>query len=447
LYARVSQFFQRTIWDARLDELAPSRALGYRAARIVQRVLDALLLGEVLHVRAAALTYFTVLSLVPMLAFGFALLKGLGAYEALVEAQIRPYLLDLLSGNAALRAALERILRFVENTDVASLGFVGLLAMLYAATRLLHNIEAAFNEVWGVVRGRSLLQQFRDYLLIMVVTPLSLIAGAALTAVGQTLPLLRSAGDAFRLGDFVGHVVSLIAPLLVLFVGLLFLYKVLPYTRVRLGSAAVGAAIGAVVWYAVLVAHVRFQVGVARFNALYSSFAAIPIFLAWLQVSWLVVLVGAQTAATSQNSRLLAQRMRLAHSDHMVREAMGLAAMLQIGRAFVRGTKAPSVQALGAQLDVHVALLHELLEKLSAAGLIARALPENEPCYMLARPLASIRVKDVFDALRGAKDKQERGEALRRVPRVASELWWALDRAASESEGNRSLDELIRQDG
>jgi membrane protein len=99
--------------------------------------------------RAAALTYFTVLSLVPLLAFAFALLKGFGAYDVLVRESIRPYVLKLFAGNEPLQQAFEKLLQFVEQTGVASLGVLGLLFLLYAATRLLRNIEGALNEIWA----------------------------------------------------------------------------------------------------------------------------------------------------------------------------------------------------------------------------------------------------------------------------------------------------------
>jgi len=444
-YRSVIHFFRRQIWEARLDELPRAVALRYRLARIAQRAVHALVLGDTLHVRAAALTYFTVLSLVPLLAFAFALLKGFGVYQTLIEETVRPYALKMFSGNDALRHSLERILDFVGGTGVTSLGFLGLLALLYASTRLLRNIEGAFNEVWGVARGRELLQQMRDYVAIIVLVPLSLLAGAGLTAVGQALQLLRAAGDSVGLGWLLDSVLGIVGPLSVLFLGLLLLYKVMPYTQVNLGAAAVGAAVGAVLWYAVLIAHVRFQVGVARFNALYSSFAAIPIFLAWLQVSWLVVLVGAQIAAAYQNTRLLAQRLRLESADHVVKETIGLAAMLQIGEAFMSERSAPSAAELGASLDVHPPLLCEQLELLAKAGLLARLVPASEARYVLAQPAERVRLSQILDALRGTDSEPEERLAMARIGPVAIDLWRGFNEAAVHSPANRLLSEVLAE--
>jgi membrane protein len=164
--------------------------------------------------------------------------RSAGCCSRIVEGTIRPYVLELLAGNEALRQVFEKMLEFVGQTGVASLGFLGLLLVLYAATRLLRNIEAALNELWGAKSARNPLQQLRDYVAIIVVTPLCLMAAAALTTVGQAFELLRAAGETLGVSGLLEGFISLLGPLTVLFLGLLFLYMVLPTTSVRIRSAA-----------------------------------------------------------------------------------------------------------------------------------------------------------------------------------------------------------------
>jgi membrane protein len=227
-----------------------------------------------------------------------------------------------------LHRAVEQLLKFVAATSVASLGMLGLVTLLYAATRLLRNVEIALNEVWGALEARNHLQQLRDYVAIIVVTPICMIAAFALTTVGQLVETIRFVEDKLGLGGVVDWLLGALGPFCVIFVGLVFLYLVMPNTKVRPRSAVVGALIGASLWYLVLILHVRFQVGVARFNALYSGFAAIPIFLVWLQLSWLVIVVGAQTAAADQNTRQRALQARLVAADKSVKELLSLSALL-----------------------------------------------------------------------------------------------------------------------
>lgn len=446
-YRTTKQFFAERIWEQRLDQLTPRRARWYRAARIFHGTLKSILFEDTLQVRAAALTYFTVLSLVPLLAFAFALLKGFGAYDLLVSQTIRPYVLKLLEGNQALRTAFDQILAFVDRTGVTSLGFIGLLTLLYAATRLLRNIEDALNGIWGVKSGRQTVQQLRDYVAIIVVTPLCLMAGAGLATASQALSILRNAGETLGLGAVFDQLLGVLTPLFALFVGLLFLYKVMPYTNVRFVSALIGATVGAVLWFVVLVLHVRFQVGVAQYNALYSSFGAIPIFLAWLQVSWLMVLVGAQIAALHQNNRSLAQQRRLAEADQAYREELALGASVRIASAFSVGQATPTLRALACEFDVPEPLLDELLARLAAAGLLARTAAPSEG-FVLARPPESIRIKDVLDALRHALPSAGHPHTLAStLDSEAVRYWRELDEVAARAPENRSLLELVRTPG
>jgi membrane protein len=442
-YRRSVAFFGTEIWQRRLDELPRGRARRYQLARIAQRTFRALVLDDELHVRAAALTYFTVLSLVPLLAFVFALLKGFGAYELLIHGTIRPYIVQFLSGNPALRDSFDKILGFVERTGVTSLGFLGLLTLLYAGTRLLRNIEGAFNDIWSIRSGRRPLEQLRDYISMIVVMPLCLMAAAGLATAGQATRMLHSASAQLGLGAVVKQLSSILGPLVVLFLGLLFLYKVMPYTHVRAKSAVVGAVIGALAWYLVLLAHVSFQIGVARFNALYSGFAAVPIFLAWLQISWLTVLVGAQITATHQNGRMLAQRKRLAGADQALRESISLAVMLRIVTAFLSQERPASLEQLARELDADDVLLMELLDALVRAELLVRALPNEDPRYVLARPPESIRLKDVLDALRRSPGDTPH-IAHDAFGRDALALWRELDDATASAEANRSLAQVAQ---
>jgi membrane protein len=443
---QVLRFFSRDVWETRLDELPQFTAIRYSSARIAHMTVRGLLFDEALHVRAAALTYFTVLSVVPLLAFVFAILKGFGAYDLLVQQTIRPYVFELVAGNPPLRLAFEQILGFVDKTGVTSLGLVGLLTLLYAATRLLRNIEGALNEIWGVTTARDLLEQLRDYMALILVTPICLMGATALTTMGQALSMLKAAGRAMGLGALVTPTIGVLGPLFVLFIGLTALYIVMPNTPVRARSALLGAVIGGVAWYGVLVVHVKFQVGVARFNALYSSFGAIPIFLAWLQISWLVILVGAQIAATHQHNRLFAQERRITKADQALREAACLSAVLYISRAFLAGATPPTLAQLSARLDAPEAMLAEWLDRLVAAGSLTKTHPERALAYVLAISPERLCVKDVLDALRRdlKLSDHELGHTLRIDP-VAAELWLALDRSVASSPGNRSFQAIIEQ--
>ncbi|HTU61411.1 MAG TPA: YhjD/YihY/BrkB family envelope integrity protein, partial [Polyangiales bacterium] len=188
-------------------------------------------------------------------------------------------------------------------------------------------------------------------------------------------------------------------------------------------------------------------VGVANYNALYSSFGAIPIFLAWLQISWLVVLAGAQIAASHQNSTELSQRKRLANADPALKESISLAALLHIGRAFVACQRPVSRAALCNELNVPEPLLSELLDRLIRAQLLVTTGQPNDPSYVLARPPHVIHMKDVLDALRrhqGAPADAFVGRAP--LGQKAALLWQELDQSLAGSSANRTLQDVLLDD-
>ena len=204
--------------------------------------------------------------------------------------------------------------------------------------------------------------------------------------------------------------------------------------------------IGSLAWYLALIAHVRFQVGVARFNALYSGFAAFPIFLAWLHISWLIVLVGAQIASTHQHHRSLARRARIADADRAFREAICLSAVLEVVRAFARGTPYPTREALSQRFDAPEDVIGEMLDRLVEAGMLVRMDAPDEGAYALAKSPDRIRVKEVLDALRRSPTFRPEVRQSAGLDRVASQLWLELDRAMEQSPANCSLRQTIEHE-
>jgi membrane protein len=398
VYRRAERFFTTDVWLADPERLPRARALGYRAARVVYAGVRTFFERD-LPTRAAALTYYTLLSVVPFLAFAFSVVKGLGAYEELVAKVILPRLHATFEGNPALLTAIDKVFAFVDATDATSLGALGAAVLVYTSIGLVRNVASGLNALWGAP-DQPLLRAIRDYVGIIVLAPIlltvagSLVAFATASTAGATSYVRESLGLGFLL-----DVAVALAPLVVAFAGLLILYTVLPNLRVRARSAAVGAAVGAVLWYAALLAHVRFQIGVAGYNALYASFGALPIFLVWIYVSWLTVLIGGGVAAGHQNTRLLVQQMRARGADERFCEALAVNVMVRIGRSFLSGEPRWTREALATHFDVSDQLVDKALAALERGGLVVKAEPAQQPQWVLGRDPDTIRVKDIIDAM------------------------------------------------
>ncbi len=396
---RASRFFEHDLWGAELDEARGVRGLGVRALRLVTLAIRGFFRDEGLH-RASALAFDSVLGLLPFVLLLVAVLKGFGAHRALMHDTLRPAINDTLGAMGSdpamdvvtLRGAFLKGLDWVDKADLSTLGIVGLGFLFYIVVLVLVSVEKSLNHVFGVARARSIPRKIADYSAILFITPLSGMLAAAVAAAARKVEWLG------------GNLALQLSAVVVMGLGLTMLYMVMPFTRVRLRSALVGGGVGGVLWYAVLVVEVHFQVGVARYNALYSTFAAIPLFLVWVFLTWVVVLLGAEITAAHQNSAAYRWRVRGSDADHAARVFVAVRAVAEIVSAFV-GNRAPrTLRQLSISMKAPEQLVREILDILVNGGLLARALRRGQPAYVLARDIEPLRLDDVLVAVEHASN-------------------------------------------
>jgi membrane protein len=426
-FSRFRGFLGGRLWEARLSELSAPRAALYWGARVLTVTVRGFL-DDRLSFRAAALTYFTVLSIVPFLAFAFAVLKGFGVYASFVEGTIQPYVDETFAANEALYDAIGHILRFVEQTDVSRLGTLGVVVLAYAAVTLVSNVEVALNDIFGAKTRRPLLRQITDYVTLLVVGPLLLLAATTVSAAAQSSSALRFLRETLGLGPLIDFALGF-GSVALLAVALFAMYAILPNVRVRPLAALVGALLGALLWQGSLVLHVQLQMGVARYSALYSVLGALPIFLVWTYVSWLVVLVGACVAAAHQADAAVRQPGNAARVDPALEEALALAIAAEVARSFVAGGPRVGAAAIAERLRLPPPVVDAVVEALVRAGLLARVVSGREAGLVPGRDPERIRAEDLRDALR-REPRVERLRAglegrlapgLRRIVRAAEE--------------------------
>ncbi len=404
---RLQSFFTEQIWGVPGPGLRRGEALFYRLCRVAYSTVRAFFDNR-LTVRAAALTYFSVLSIVPFLAFAFAVIKGFGAYSSFIEGTVRPYLRQTFAGNQALLESSNKILHFVEHTDVSKLGTVGMLFLVYTSVSLISSVEQALNDIWGAKTTRPLLRQVTDYVTLLVTTPLLILVAATFATAAQSSDAVRFLRQTLGLGPLIDFLLRFTS-VLVVGIALFAIYTILPNVRTRLRSALFGAAVSAVLWQGALVLHVQFQMGVARYNALYSVLSALPIFLVWTYLSWLIVLVGAQVAASHQNDQATRQRLRAQRADQALKETLAVVAAAQVTRDFLTGGPRRGHEDLAELVEVPPPAMEEILEALVRAGLLARTVSGKEIGYLPGRDPDTIRLKDLRDALR----KETQAELIR----------------------------------
>jgi membrane protein len=445
LYERGRRFFETTIWEVRVDELPRGRALLYRLARAVSSTVRAFF-DKALTGHAASLTYYTLLSVVPFLAFAFSMLKGFGIYRTLMQDALRPYLRQTFAGDESLLQGVDQILSFVERTNVSGLSVVGVLFLIYTGISMLSTVETSFNDIWEVKTSRSLVRKVTDYTTILVIGPLLTLAAITITAGAQNSELVSYLHRSLLLGNIVDFLLKLTSFVLGCVV-LVALYVILPNAPVRFASALFGGVVAGVLWQGALLLHVRFQIGVAKYNALYAGFAALPIFLVWLYVSWILVLVGAELAASHQYEQRMKQALRARHIDQEVREHLAVVLAAAAGRAFIDGHAPPTAAALAHALEVPPPAVDQVLDALVRANLLARVSPGGEVRYVPARDVDAVHLRDLEAAVRHDPSTEAcalRDTLERTIGAELSKLLHEHDEAAPDVE-RLTLRELARR--
>lgn len=409
LMARARAFFGRGVWLVDTESMPYFRRAWYQVLRVISLTLRGFVRDKCMF-RAQALTFITVMSIVPLLAFTFSVAKGLGAYDRLQTQIIVPFLDDNLgdmtaaadgSGGVDMRATVDKMLETVNNTDFAGLGLFGLGLLLYLVVKLLSAIEGSFNEIWGVERARSLPRKIADYLSILVVVPILLVAATGATAAIKSGEAFGGVQEFLHLGPVLNEVMRF-SSFFAAWLGFAFIYLFMPNTRVRLFSALMGGLLGGGLWQLAQKLYVEGQVGMANQSAIYASIAAIPIFLIWVNVSWITVLMGAELAFAHQNEAAFRQIARSREEDQSFRERVALRALARLSRYFRAGEKLPAVPALAEQMGVPERSLEEVLLALRDEGLIARVQGKGRRYTFTVSP-EHLRVKDVLDALKGTR--------------------------------------------
>jgi membrane protein len=353
-----------------------------------------------LQIRAASLSFSTLLAVVPALALAFALANATGYVKTLSDDTIRPFIDETLpddgatAGVHALRTTLLAVIALVEGTSLAGLGLGGLVVLGAAVYRVVRGVDEAFTHIFARMGPmRSPWQRVRATLIVSLVTPIGL-------SYAVTSASLAHGGAAAAIRDavpwpWIADGLLFVLPPLVVTATLFVLYVELPDTKVSWRSAAFGAIVAGIAWYVTQLLHVRFQVGLARWNAIYSGFGAFPVLLASVQVSWVIVLIGAQLVALHQRSPTLRVLGTAARRDFASLSALGM----EVAVALASEREPAALSALAAGLRTDEDTLGLVLDALVARGIVSALEAPLGRRYALAVDAGTLRTRDVLDAL------------------------------------------------
>lgn len=393
-----------------------------------------------LHLRAASLSFHTVLAIVPALALAFAIGKATGLYHWFLDGTLRPFLDEALGpeggevseGVAGLRRTADSVLHLVEHTSLTGLGVAGLVVLVVALVRVVRGAEEAFGTIFEA-RGpmRPLHRRVRAFAVTLAVTPLGLVYAVTAASAAHWLEDVVTV-------HLVRDVLVFVLPPLFASLALLVMYVELPDAEVGWRPALAGALLGGLAWYGLQLLHVRFQVGLARWNAIYSGFGAFPVLLANIQASWLLVLIGAQVTAALQHAPTLRALARGPRRDHADLQKLAMHVVVHLAELDHPAT----VHAIATGVDGDVPSTRTVLEALAEHSVAQAIYVRGHKLYALAIDPAALRAFDVVDAI----DRASGGLVLPDEEHDhVGQILSARRQAADTSEHNVSIDELLRR--
>lgn len=394
---------------------------------------------DILNLQAMSLTYSTLLSLVPFLAVMFSVLK---AFE--VQNVLEPFLLEMLQplGREASQVA-NRIINFVDNIRVGILGAAGVAMLFYTVVTLVAKVEDALNQIWHLPRSRTWPQRVTTYLSVVLVGPVMVFTALTLTASAHSYWLV---GRLFEIGFFsyMFTLATSVMPFVLLCATFTFLYKLMPYTKVRFSSALIGGATAGILWQLVGMGFAAFVANSAQYAAVYSSFAIMIVFLIWLYVGWLIFLVGGEVTYFHQYPSVFVHEALRGGRGHRFEEWLALTALVEITRRYFSDENLWQSNELAHYLGV--SSLESFVDKFVRAGILLRsAEPEG---VALARPPETVTVKDILDFVGDSDtqddDKKNAGPAVDILLRRDQAVQNALDGITLESLVPENRSTIIR---
>lgn len=390
------------------------------------------------YTKASALAFYSLLSTVPILAVLFGIARGFGLGNT-IESEISHFLFQEPELSDKLIEFAYSQLQSVRGGLIAG---VGSLVLLWSVTSLLNTVESTFNEIWKIKTGRSLLRKIQDYLAIFFIAPFFVVASSSINIFLNAQVTERAQSNVFV--NVVSPILLFILsffPFFLISVLFVFIYAFMPNTRIYWREAIVAGAIAGTAFQLWQWVYIQFQIGISSYGAIYGSFAAIPLFMLWLQVSWMIILAGAEIAVEVENGLFLPNRKPRFLS---VKNAALLIVFSCID-AFVRGAPPYTERLLARKLGISHKNIHRILEALSKYRILSRAyLGENAFGYQPARSVQDITVKLIFESIEKSYEFQAYVEDVKELEKIEA-LISSMDKSAFDFVGSKSLYSILSE--
>ena len=396
---RIIDFISVDIWRVRLEDLPFGKSFLIRQLRIILLTLRGFDEDKCFS-RASSLTFNTLLSIVPVAAILFGVAKGFG-----FESLLRRELLEKFPGQAQ-QEVLAKVIVFAESMlETAKGGLIagiGLLILFWSVINVLSQIEASLNDIWEIKEARSWGRKFSDYLALMLLSPLIFILSSSVTVfiTSQITQLTNK----IKLLGIISPLIFLsfkFIPYVLIWILFTVIYILMPNTKVNLKAGLMAGIVAGTIFQIVQWAYISFQIGAARYNAIYGSFAALPLFLMWVQISWWVVLFGAELSFANQNVNTYEYEPDADKVSPAFRKVLTLQIAHLLIKNFAEGERPLIDTEISSRLKMPIRLVHNILYDLVQSRVITetRTKEDQKFGYQPARDINTLTIKYVVDAI------------------------------------------------
>lgn len=386
-FQKLIHFLTIGIWSVDTQKSGRSKAFfytGIKSFMLAYRNLD----WGLVNTKAAALTYSTLLSIVPLLAVLFAIARGFG-FQNIVESELFGY----FEGQ---KDVLDKAMSFIDNSlEYAQSGVflgIGLVLLLYTVMNLLGSVESNFNSIWRIKKDRSYYRQFTDYMALVLIAPVLLVCNAGFSLI------LNSSAETRVIGLVITPFIEIL-PFLITIALFTFIYLYIPNTKVKFSSAFFAGVVAGVIFQLFQQLYIGGQIWISKYNAIYGSFAALPLLLLWMQVSWLIVLIGVEISFSNQNVKKFSYEKETKNISRRYKDFVILLISTIIVKRFEHGDKPYTANDISERFKIPTRVTSDVLEILLNLNII-RETPSDEnmvPAYVPALDINRISVGFLFE--------------------------------------------------
>lgn len=426
---KLKSFLEREIWQMDLGKIKGSR---HFVIKIVRTFIIAWrdFKKDNCQLKASALTFYTLLSIVPVIAMFFGIAKGFG-FEKKLEEQFKT---DLSYNQEVIAYVFNFANSMLENTKGGLIAGFGVLILFWTIMKVLGNIEASFNDIWEIKISRSWVRKFSDYMSVILIAPVLIILASSIQVFIQTQ--IKSSSTAIEAIGLFGPVVYFLLglmPFILTTVLFTMIYIILPNTKVTFSSALFGAIFGAALFLIVEWLYLTFQVGVSKYNAIYGGFAALPLFLAWVQTNWLVVLLGAEISFAFQNQGKYEFEIESIEISASYRYILSIAVLRAMIKRFETGDKGITAAEISESMHIPAKLVRRIVNDLVECSVVVETKDDDRGMSRFI-PAIDIARLDLNFVLRKLND-----HGINEIPVEKTEYLAKIEEAVKKSQEQMAI--------